>query len=106
MDHANPLDSGTNHSTLIKAISWLAVVTSVFFLSLRTGMKWTNSRSIGLDDLAIVLALFFSIGASVCLTIAASQGYGNQDVVPDSGTLISIEKVSLWIKVVCCCYLS
>ena len=94
MDHANPLDTHTDHSTLIKAISWLAVVTSFFFLSLRMGMKWANTRSIGLDDFAIVLALLLSTGASICLTIAANQGYGNRDVVPDDRTLILIQKVS------------
>lgn len=94
MNHANPLDTDTNHSTLIKAISWLAVVTSVFFLSLRMGMKWTNTKSLGLDDFAIVLALLFSIAASVCLTIAASEGYGNRDIVPDTETLTLIQKVS------------
>ena len=56
-EHANPLDTPTNHSSLLKVMAWLLAVFAILFFFARSATKWAASKKFGLDDVFILLAI-------------------------------------------------
>ena len=61
-----PVDSPSNHGSLINVIAWVGIVTCVLAILARMGTKWALQRKASLDDGAIGIAFVGMLVLPLC----------------------------------------
>ena len=53
---SHPFDSPVDHTSILNVLGWFCAVVITLIVLARLGTKWAKSRSVGLDDAAIILS--------------------------------------------------
>ncbi|KAL5372286.1 hypothetical protein DPSP01_013618 [Paraphaeosphaeria sporulosa] len=65
-----------DYTSLLNVVGWFGITVIVLTVFTRLGTRQAISRTVGFDDIAIVIATFISIGETVAMSIGVKNGLG------------------------------
>ena len=110
---SKPLDTPFDHRSLLVVINWFLIATTILVVLTRCGTRWAVSRTLGLDDLLILISTvshalssgganendccqLFAIGSAIAVTLGTSNGLGLLDwEVGTAAQVTALQKVSI-----------
>jgi hypothetical protein len=89
-----PVVTPDDYSSIPSIISWFLGVSTVLFVATKIITKLSMTRKFAIDDAAILIALVFSIGMVVTVSIQGQNGLGKRESSLSESQLDTFEKVS------------
>ncbi|OCK81438.1 hypothetical protein K432DRAFT_434145 [Lepidopterella palustris CBS 459.81] len=83
--YSHPRDSTDDHRSLVNVVGWFLLVVVIMIILTRLGSRWAKLRSLGLDDVFIIISTVFAISQTVTVSIGVGNGLGhiNADVTEE-----------------------
>ncbi|KAF2661112.1 hypothetical protein K491DRAFT_477010 [Lophiostoma macrostomum CBS 122681] len=89
---SHPFVTADDHTSLLDVVGWFCVVVIALIVLARLGTKWAKSRTVGLDDGAIILSTIFAVTQTATVSIGVANGLGRTVPAASSDQLIAQQK--------------
>jgi hypothetical protein len=90
---SQPVVTPDDFSSIPSVVSWFLAVCSVLFVATKIVTKLSMTRTFAIDDAAILIALTFSMGMVVTVSILGQNGLGKREKSLSESHLVAYEKV-------------
>ncbi|KAF2689638.1 hypothetical protein K458DRAFT_358572 [Lentithecium fluviatile CBS 122367] len=89
---SHPFVTADDHTSLLNVVGWFSVVVIVMTVLTRLGTRWAKSRTVGLDDGAIITSTIFAIAQTVAVSMGVNNGLGRSAGNETDAQLIAQQK--------------